>query len=149
MMKIHTDFREFIRTLNNNDVEFVIVGAFALAFHGYPRATGDMDIWVRPLEPNAVKILKALSDFGFKNLKLEEKDILSGKIVQLGYPPVRIDLMTVLDGLKSSDIWDTRVSGKYGDLSVSYIGRAAFIKNKKALGRHKDLADLELLGEKV
>ena len=149
MMKIHTDFREFIRTLNNNDVEFVIVGAFALAFHGYPRATGDMDIWVRPLEPNAVKILKALSDFGFKNLKLEVKDILSGKIVQLGYPPVRIDLMTVLDGLKSSDIWDTRVSGKYGDLSASYIGRAAFIKNKKALGRHKDLADLELLGEKV
>jgi len=149
MMKIHTDFREFIRTLNNNDVEFVIVGAFALAFHGYPRATGDMDIWVRPLEPNAVKILKVLSDFGFKNLKLEETDILSGKIIQIGYPPVRIDLVTVLDGLKSSDIWDTRVSGKFGDLSVSYIGRAAFIKNKMALGRHKDLADLELLGEKV
>ena len=148
-MKIHTDFREFIRTLNNNDVEYVIVGAFALAFHGYPRATGDMDIWVRPLEPNAVKILKALGDFGFKNLKLEKKDILSGKIIQLGYPPVRIDLVTVLDGLKSNDIWDTRVSGKFGDISVSYIGRTAFIKNKRALGRHKDLADLELLGEKV
>jgi len=148
-MKIHTDFREFIRTLNNNDVEYVIVGAFALAFHGYPRATGDMDIWVRPLEPNAVKILKALGDFGFKNLKLEKKDILSGKIIQLGYPPVRIDLVTVLDGLKSNDIWDTRVSGKFGDISVSYIGREAFIKNKRALGRHRDLADLELLGEKV
>jgi len=93
--------------------------------------------------------LKALSDFGFKNLKLEKKDIISGKIIQLGYPPVRIDLVTVLDGLKSNDIWDTRVTGKFGDLSVSYIGRAAFIKNKKALGRHKDLADLELLGEKV
>ena len=148
-MKIHTDFREFIRTLNNNDVEYVIVGAFALAFHGYPRATGDMDIWVRPLEPNAVKILKALGDFGFKDLKLEKKDILSGKIIQLGYPPVRIDLVTVLDGLKSNDILDTRVSGKFGDISVSYIERTAFIKNKRALGRHKDLADLELLGEKV
>jgi hypothetical protein len=148
-MKIHTDFREFIKTLNSNDVEFVIVGAFALAFHGYPRATGDMDIWVRPLEQNAVKLLKALSDFGFKNLDLGKKDILSGKIIQLGYPPVRIDLVTVLDGLKSGDIWDTRISGKFGDIPVSYIGRAAFIKNKRALGRHKDLADLELLGEKA
>ncbi|MCX5834580.1 MAG: hypothetical protein NTV99_08755 [Deltaproteobacteria bacterium] len=148
-MKIHTDFREFIRILNKNDVEYVIVGAFALAFHGYPRATGDMDVWIRPLESNAVRLLMALSDFGFKDLKLKQKDILSGKIIQLGYPPVRIDLVTVLDGLNSDDIWDTRVSGKFGDVSVSYIGRAAFIKNKRALGRHKDLADLELLGEKV
>jgi hypothetical protein len=148
-MKIHADFREFIMVLNKNGVEYVIVGAFALAFHGYPRATGDMDIWIRPFKPNAVRLLKALSNFGFKDLNLTEKDILSGKIIQLGYPPVRIDLVTVLDGLNSDEIWDTRVSGKFGDIFVSYIARAAFIKNKRALGRHKDLADLELLGEKV
>ncbi len=148
-MKIHPDFRQFFSALNNNDVEYVIVGAYALAFHGYPRATGDMDIWVRPLEPNALRLLKALNDFGFGELNLTKKDVLSGKIIQLGYPPVRIDLVTVLDGLDSGDIWDTRVSGKLGDLSVSYISRASFIKNKRALGRHKDLADLELLGEKV
>jgi hypothetical protein len=148
-MKIQTDFREFVKALNTNDVEYVIVGAFALAFHGYPRATGDMDVWIRPLKPNVLRLLKALSDFGFKGLNLKEEDIVSGKIIQLGYPPVRIDLVTVLDGINSDDIWGTRVSGKFGDLSVSYIGRSAFIKNKKALGRHKDLADLELLGEKV
>lgn len=148
-MKIHTDFREFIKAINANGVEYVIVGAFALAFHGHPRATGDMDIWVRPLEPNAVRLLKALSDFGFTGLNLKKEDVLSGKVIQLGYPPVRIDLVTVLDGLNSGDIWDTRALGKFGDLTISYLGRAAFIKNKRALGRHKDLADLELLGEKV
>ncbi len=148
-MKIHTDFREFVRALNTNSVEYVIVGAFALAFHGYPRATGDMDVWIRPLKPNVRRLLKALSDFGFEGLNLKEEDILSGKIIQLGYPPVRIDLVTVLDGINSDDIWDTRVSGKFGDLSVSYISRASFVKNKRALGRHKDLADIEMLGEKV
>jgi len=148
-MKIHTDFREFVRALNNNGVEYLIVGAFALAFYGYPRATGDMDIWIRPLEPNAVRLLKAMMDFGFKDLNLKKEDVLSGKIIQLGYLPVRIDLVTALDGLSSPEIWDTRVAGKFGDVSVSYIGRVAFVKNKRALGRHKDLADLELLGEKV
>ena len=146
-MKVHEDFKDFIEALNNNNVEYVIVGAFALAFHGHPRATGDIDIWVRPTPQNAKAVLKALNDFGFGELNISEDDIVSGKIIQLGYPPVRIDLITLMEGLTHEEIWEGRVSGTFGDQQVFYIGREAFIRNKKAMGRHKDLADLELLGE--
>jgi hypothetical protein len=146
-VKVHPDFRDFILALNSNKVEYVIVGSFALAFHGHPRATGDIDIWIRPTSLNAQAALKALKDFGFENIDLKEDDILAGKIIQLGYPPVRIDIITVLDGLNSDEIWNSRQLGKFGNLEVAYIGRDAFIKNKRALGRHKDLADLEMLGE--
>ena len=146
-MKVHEDFKDFIGALNNNNVEYVIVGAFALAFHGHPRATGDIDIWLRPTAQNANAVLKTLNDFGFGELDISEDDILSGKIIQLGYPPVRIDLITLMEGLTHEEIWDGRVSGTFGDQQVFYIGKDEFIRNKKAIGRHKDLADLELLGE--
>jgi hypothetical protein len=146
-MKVHEDFKDFIEALNKNDVEYVIVGAFALAFHGHPRATGDIDIWLRPTPQNARAVLKALHDFGFGELHISEDDIVSGKIIQLGYPPVRIDLITLMEGVTHEEIWKGRVSGTFGDQQVSYIGRDEFIRNKKAIGRHKDLADLDLLGE--
>ena len=146
-MKVHEDFKDFIDALNENNVQYVIVGAFALAFHGHPRATGDIDIWLRPTPQNAKAIHKALIDFGFGELDIFEDDILSGKIIQLGYPPVRIDLITLMEGLTHEEIWESRKSGKFGDQEVFYIGREAFIRNKKAISRHKDLADLELLGE--
>ncbi|KPK18305.1 MAG: hypothetical protein AMK69_24980 [Nitrospira bacterium SG8_3] len=146
-MKVHEDFKDFIETLNKNNVEYVIVGAFALAFHGHPRATGDIDIWLRPTSQNANAVLKALNDFGFGELDISEGDILSGKIIQLGHPPVRIDLITLMEGVTHEEIWDGRLSGTFGDQEVFYIGRDEFIRNKKAIGRHKDLADLELLGE--
>jgi hypothetical protein len=146
-MKVHEDFKDFIEALNNNNVEYVIVGAFALAYHGHPRATGDIDIWLRPTPQNAGAVLKALNDFGFVKLDISEDDILSGKIIQLGYPPVRIDLITLMEGVTHGEIWNGRVSGTFGDQQVFYIGRDEFIRNKKAIGRHKDLADLELLGE--
>jgi hypothetical protein len=146
-MKVHEDFKDFIETLNKNNVEYVIVGAFALAFHGHPRATGDIDIWLRPTSQNANAFLKALNDFGFGELDISEGDILSGKIIQLGHPPVRIDLITLMEGVTHEEIWDGRLSGTFGDQEVFYIGRDEFIRNKKAIGRHKDLADLELLGE--
>ena len=148
-MKIHPDFSDFVTALNNNKVEYVIVGSFALAFHGYPRATGDIDFWVRAAPVNLKALFKALSDFGFRELEISENDLMSGKIIQLGYPPVRIDLIATLDGLTDEDIWESRVKGKFGEHEVCYLGRDAFVKNKRALGRHKDLADLELLGEKV
>jgi hypothetical protein len=146
-MKVHEDFKDFIEALNKNNVEYVIVGAFALAFHGHPRATGDIDIWLRPTPQNANAVLKALNDFGFGELDISEDDILSGKIIQLGHPPVRIDLITLMEGVTHEEIWDGRLSGTFGDQEVFYIGRDAFIRNKKAIGRHKDLADVELLGE--
>jgi hypothetical protein len=148
-VNIHPDFNEFVELLNKNKVEYVIVGSFALAFHGYPRATGDIDFWIRPTPVNVKALFRALGEFGFEELDISEDDLISGKIIQLGYPPVRIDLITVLDGLKEQDIWKTRAKGKFGNHAVFYLEREAFVKNKRALGRHKDLADLELLGEKV
>ena len=148
-MNIHPDFNEFVAVLNKNKVEYVIVGSFALAFHGYPRATGDIDFWIRPTPVNIKTLFRALDQFGFQKLDISEDDLISGKIIQLGYPPVRIDLITVLDGLKEEDIWRTRAKGKFGNHAVFYLGREAFVKNKRTLGRYKDLADLELLGEKV
>lgn len=89
-----------------------------------------------------------MQNFGFGQLDISESDVLSGNIIQLGYPPVRIDLISVLAGLTPDEIWESRQAGKFGDHDVHYISRVSYIKNKRAVGRHKDLADLELLGEK-
>ena len=148
-MKLHPDFSDFIAALNRNNVEYVVVGAFALAFHGHPRATGDIDFWIRPTSSNAKALIKALVDFGFGRLDITEGDVLSGKIIQLGFPPVRIDIITTIDGLVPEEIWKTKEQDRLGAHDVFYLGREAFIKNKRAMKRHKDLADLELLGEKV
>ena len=148
-MKVHRDFKDFISLMHSNGVEYVIVGSFALSFHGHPRATGDMDIWVRKSPENASKILKVLDEFGFGSLGVTGDDFLDDKVIQLGQPPVRIDLMTEMDGLNPDEIWAGRVAGRFGDMPVFYLGRDAFIRNKRSLGRHKDLADLEALGEKV
>jgi len=146
-LKLHPDFSDFVAALNDNEVECVIVGSFALAFHGSPRATGDIDFWIRPTNPNAKALIKALRDFGFGGLDVTEEDIVSGKIIQLGFPPVRIDIITIIDGLVTEEIWQTKDKGKLGPHDVFYLGREAFIKNKRTMRRHKDLADLELLGE--
>jgi len=148
-VKIHGDFKDFISLMNKNGVEFVVVGSFALSFLGYPRATGDIDIWVRKSPENATRILKVLDEFGFGNLGIGRDDLLADKVIQLGQPPVRIDLMTELDGLTSEEIWAGKVGGKFGEMPVFYLGREAFIRNKRSLGRHKDLADVESLGEKI
>ena len=146
-MKIHPDFNDFVGALNENEVEFVIVGAYALAFLGYPRATGDIDFWVRPNQNNGERLLDALREFGFGDLEITIEDLISGKIIQLGYPPVRIDIISKLTGLSTKEIWANRQKGSFGNHTVYYLGRSAYVKNKKALARHKDLADLELLGE--
>jgi len=135
--------------LNAHAVEYVVVGSYALSFHGHPRATGDMDIWIRRTPDNAARVVKALADFGFAGLGFTSQDLLEEKVIQLGMPPVRIDLMTELDGLTPDEVWNGRAAGRFGDVPVFFIGREAFIRNKRALGRHKDLADLEALGEKV
>jgi hypothetical protein len=148
-MKAQGDFKDFISLMNAGGVDYVIVGSFALSFHGYPRATGDMDVWIRRSPENASRRLKVLDEFGFGNLGITGDDLLEDKVIQLGQPPVRIDLMTELDGLTSEEIWAGKVGGKFGDVPVFYLGRDAFVRNKRSLGRHKDLADLEALGEKV
>jgi len=148
-LKIHPDYYDFVKALNECKVDYVIVGAYSLAFHGFPRATGDIDFWIRRDRKNAERLLNALTVFGFGELDIVAEDVLSGKVIQLGFPPVRIDIISKLTGLTPDEIWKSREKGHFGDQTVSYIGKSAFIKNKRALARHKDLADLELLGEKI
>ena len=147
-MEVQKDFRNLLKLLNAHKVEYMIVGAYALAFHGVPRYTGDMDIYVKPDPTNAQHIIAALNDFGFGSVELSVADFeVEDRVVQLGFPPVRVDIVTSITGVSWDEAISGRVEGKYGNVPVYYIGREQFISNKRVLGRKKDLADLEALGE--
>ena len=142
-MEPNKDFKELLALFNANHVEFVIVGAYALAFHGAPRFTGDLDLLVAPDPENAERVLRALDAFGFGGLQLGAKDFSEDdRIVQLGVPPVRIDLMTSITGVAWDRVWDGKARGFYDDIPVFFLGRAEFIANKKATARPQDLADV-------
>jgi hypothetical protein len=147
-MEVQEDFRDFLALLNAHEVKFMIVGGYALAFHGAPRFTGDIDVFVKPDHENAKRIIKALADFGFSSFDLTIDDFQDqNKVIQLGLPPVRIDLCTSISGVSWEEADASKELGLFGDVSVSYIGKKQFIINKRASGRMKDLADLESLGE--
>ena len=147
-MEAQRDFRELLESFNAHRVEYVIVGGYALAFHGVPRFTGDLDLYVRPTKDNAQRILGALAEFGFGQVGLSPSDFEEpGQVIQFGVAPVRIDLVTSIEGVSWEQVEHAKVVGMYGDLPAYYIGRAEFIANKKACARQKDLADLEALGE--
>jgi hypothetical protein len=147
-MNVQTDFNDLLALFNKHGVEYLVVGAYALAFHGAPRFTGDIDVFVRPEARNAGRLIAALEEFGFGALGLTAGDFTKeGQIVQLGVPPVRIDLITSISGVSWAEADAGKVSGRYGDTPVSFLGRAEYVKNKRASGRKKDLADLEALGE--
>jgi hypothetical protein len=147
-MDVQQDFRDLLELFNKGKVEYIIVGAYALGFHGAPRYTGDLDVLVRPEPTNAKNIIQALAEFGFGSVGLTPADFEEeGKVVQLGFPPVRVDIITSITGVSWEQARMGRVEGKFGDLSVYYIGRDDFIANKRALGRKKDIADLEAVGE--
>lgn len=145
-MIFERDFVDFIRLLNVYHVEYLIVGAHALAFHGRPRHTGDLDIWIKPSKDNASKMLTVLDDFGFGSLSIEEKDFLKeGYVTQLGYPPLRIGILNSISGVEFDEAYSNKTEGKVEDLRVNFINVKEFIKNKKATGRPKDLADIAAL----
>ena len=147
-MEIQKDFRDLLVLLNKNDVAFMIVGGYALAFHGAPRFTGDIDIYVRPDPDNAIRILAALNEFGFGSLGLTSEDFQSpNKVTQLGVPPIRIDLITSITGVTWEEAEDNKCAGNYGDVPVFFIGKDQFIANKMATGRKKDLADIEAIDD--
>jgi predicted nucleotidyltransferase len=142
-----TSFRPFIELLNSKGVEYVIVGGFALAFHGRPRYTGDIDFLIRSTAENAGKLAAVLAEFGFASLGLTVDDLVRpDSIVQLGYPPNRIDLLTSLSGVDAESVWEARVEGELDGLPIHFIGREELIRNKRASGRAQDRADLEALG---
>ena len=145
-MKFQRDYQDLLRLLNRHGVKYCIVGSFALAFYARPRFTKDLDIFVAADPVNAAKIIEALNDFGFSSLKLQAKDFMrKGRIVQLGYEPVRVDILTSIDGCVFDAVWRTRKTGCYGDQRAYFIGLESFIKNKKASNRLQDKADLEIL----
>jgi hypothetical protein len=147
-MEVQPDFRELLELLNEHKVEYLIVGGYALAFHGAPRFTGDIDLFVRPDAQNAQRVLQALSAFGFQFPNLTIDDFQNpNKVVQLGVPPVRVDLITSITGVSWAEAAASRESGTYGNVPVFYIGREQYLANKRAAGRKKDLADIEALGE--
>lgn len=148
MEHLHPDFKELLGLFNRYQAEYVIVGGYALAFYGVPRYTGDIDLLIHTTHENAQKILSALDEFGFDALELDEDDLIRpDQIVQLGYPPVRVDILTSISGVEWEEVWEGKAEGCFGDLHCQFIGKDAFVKNKKASGRYKDLGDIEALGE--
>lgn len=147
MGQMQKDLREFVELLLSKKVEFVVVGAHALAFHGRPRLTEDIDFFVRMSPENAARIMETMQEFGIVPSTVTKNDFLKpDSVVQLGYAPNRIDLITSLSGVSPDEVWDTRVQGELDGLSVYFISLDTFAKNKRATGRKKDLGDLEGLG---
>jgi len=148
-MEIYQDFKELFESFNAKKVEYVIVGAYALAHHGIIRATKDVDLYVRPSVENSERIMAALDVFGFRPEDLNAKDFQKeGQILQIGYPPVRVDIITSIAGVTWEQVDAGKAAGEYGGEPVPFIGREEFIASKKATGRRRDLVDVEdLVGE--
>ena len=143
---LNQDFKEFIRSLNDNTVRYLVVGGYAVALHGYPRYTKNMDVWVEMATENASRVIEALNQFGFGSLDLKAADfMIPDQIIQLGYPPRRIDLLTTLPGVEFSECYASRITTDMDGVSVNFIDLENLRKNKKATGHHQDLADLEAL----
>ncbi len=146
MRPLSNDLREFIRLLTTNNVKYVIVGAWALAFHGRPRYTGDLDIFVARDTDNVDKLLAVLDDFGFSGAGISRDDLLQPDyVIQLGRAPNRIDLLTGISGVSFDEAWLRRESGDISGTAVNFLSRDLLIKNKRAANRPKDRADVEVL----
>ena len=145
-MPLSKDLREFVELLNANKVEYLVVGAFALAFYGIPRYTADLDLLLRPTIENGRRVLLALDKFGFGNLGLTVDDFsTSDKVIQLGVIPNRIYLLTSISGLTFDEAWSSRKEGDLDGIAVTFIGKSALILNKETTGRARDLGDAEEL----
>jgi hypothetical protein len=143
---MNPDFKEFIQSLNDNQVRYLVVGGYAVAFHGYPRYTKDLDIWIELAHENAARVVKALDQFGFASLGLQEGDFLvEDQIIQLGFPPNRIDLITSLEGVTFDECFDKRLQVEIERVEVNFIDLENLRKNKRSTGSLQDLADLEKL----
>src|SRR5436309_1847078 len=143
-MRLSSDLREFIASLNSNEVEYLVVGAFAMAFHAIPRYTGDLDLLINPTGANAARVVRAIEQFGFGSIGIQAADLsIAGQIVQLGIEPNRIDLITSIDGVSFEEAWISRLTGEIDGVPTHYIGRNELIRNKESVGRLKDLADVD------
>lgn len=143
-LDLDPDFAEFVECLARHSVRYLVVGGYALAAHGLPRATGDLDVWVMVDPANARNVMQALVDFGFGAVGLSEDDFLdANQVVQLGYPPYRIDILTAIDGVTFEQAWERRITVSGGASELDVIGREDLIANKLASGRPRDRDDVE------
>lgn len=143
---LNQDFKEFVQSLNDNNVRYLVIGGYAVAFHGHPRYTKDLDVWIELSQANAERMIKALGQFGFASLGLQGKDFVDPKqVIQLGYPPNRIDILTELVGVDFEKCYAQKVSTMIDGVQVNFIDLQNLKENKKAVGRLQDLADLEKL----
>ena len=148
---MNDDFRDLLRALLEAGARFLVVGAHAMAVHGVPRATGDLDVWIAVDPDNADRVTKALARFGapLAAMGISRADFLrEDQVIQIGLPPRRIDVLTSISGILFEDAWADRVTHEVAGMSVPFLGRASLVANKRASGRAKDRADLEALGEK-
>jgi predicted nucleotidyltransferase len=145
-MPLSSDLREFVELLNSRGIDYVIVGAHSLAFHGRPRYTGDLDILIRSTSNNVEKLTGLLKDFGFAESGFTEMDFTQAEqVIQLGRSPQRIDLLTSLSGVASDDAFATKIAAELDGLPVYVLSKEALIQNKRAVGRAQDLADIDSL----
>jgi hypothetical protein len=147
-MELNQDFKEFIELLNKHKVKYLVVGGYAVGFHGYPRFTGDIDFWIAISSENATKILNVLNEFGFGSLNFKIEDFLeANNIIQLGYEPTRIDILTSLSGVQFDNCYQQAVEANFEGLEIKFIDLKNLRINKTSSGRAKDLGDLENLVE--
>lgn len=143
---LNQDFKEFIQSLNDNGVRYLVVGGYAVALHGHPRYTKDLDVWLEMSPANSAQMIKALEDFGFGSLGLKEEDFLvADQVIQLGQPPSRIDLLVTVSGVDFAACYDSRLTVEVDGVAITFIDLESLRKNKQASGRPQDLADLASL----
>jgi hypothetical protein len=145
---LNPDFRDMLSALSAAKADYLVVGAYALAAHGFPRATGDIDLWIRPTQENAARVWESLAAFGAPTSRIAIEDFSTPNIVyQIGIAPRRIDILTSISGVEFEQAWEKRISVELGGLTVPVIGREHLLVNKRASGRPKDVVDAEILDQ--
>ena len=145
MITLQKDFKEFIKLLNKNNVRYIVIGGYAVVYHGYVRSTNDIDMWIDIHKDNIKKAIKALDEFGFSSLNIKEADFSPNQIIQLGHPPHRIDLITPPAGIDFDTCYESKEQVMIDNITVNIIDLENLIKTKKATNRTRDLADVEEL----
>lgn len=146
MLSLPKDFKEFLQLLNSKKIKYLVIGGYAVAFYGYPRATGDLDIWIAISKENARRLVETLKEFGFNVPQLQEEIFLEKrKVVRMGNPPLRIEVLTFIDGVEFSKCYRKRQAVTIDGIKVNFISLQDLKKNKEASARHRDLDDIEHL----
>jgi hypothetical protein len=149
MIEFPQDFKEFLQLLNLKKIEYLVIGGYAVGYHGYPRATGDLDIWISINEINASKIVDVMRAFGFNLPELDKKIFLTEKkVIRMGVPPMRLEILTSIDGVSFAECYKNRVIANIDNIPVNFISKTDLLQNKRSSARPQDLVDADRLKNK-